>query len=79
MHPTVMSLLGRSLKEVDIEPLVSLDGRRPLGEGQGGEKGGTGRGRDEGRGREERREEQGGEEMRGGGARREGRNREGKR
>ena len=53
MHPTVMSLLGRSLKEVDIEPLVSLDGRRPLGEGEGGEKGGTGRGRDEGKGSEE--------------------------
>ena len=53
MHPTVMSLLGRSLKEVDIEPLVSLDGRRPLGEGEGEEKGGTGRGRDEGKGSEE--------------------------
>ena len=60
VHPTVMSLLGRSLKEVDIVPLVSLDGRRPLEKEEQRGRGG------------ERRGEQGGGEMRGGRARREG-------
>ena len=41
VQPTVMSLLGRSLKEAaDMELLVSLWGRRPLEEGGTGEGGG---------------------------------------